>query len=467
MASSGKLNPADPETIAGQVLRRSVAPGAHVLVGVSGGVDSVVLLTVMSRLAKELQFSVRAIHVNHGLSPNAAEWARFCASLCADLNVPMLVEAVDVRPYRSLGLEAAARRVRYEAYARHADRIVVLGQHRDDQAETLILQLLRGAGVSGLAGMPERRAVPGTRLEILRPFLSLSRPDIEAYAMRHNLAWVEDESNRDIELPRNFIRHRLLPILEVRYPGVAQSLARAASHLADADDLLRQLGREDAERCASNGLICVDSLRQLGVRRTANLLRFLCWERDIPRPSTARLVEVARQIVEAGMDSNPRHVMPGWEFRRYGGKLVIEPLVADCEAIRAGWKHEWHGEDALFIAELGGVLRFSETIGMGLSAVKLRSAEVTIRLRQGGERYRPDAGRPRRTLKNLFQERKVPPWRRACLPLIFCGEALVSVPGIGDDCDWLAGREDPGIVVWWEPRQLIGARLLTTPSLQS
>ncbi len=451
MANSGKLSPVNPEAIAREALRRCVAPGSDVLVGLSGGVDSVVLLTVLSGMAREFRFFLRAIHVNHGLSRNAGDWARFCGVLCARLGVPLTVETVDVQPYRSSGLEAAARRARYEAYARHAVHIVVLGQHRDDQAETLILQLLRGAGISGMAAMPERRAVPGTHIEILRPFLSLSRTDIEAHARGHDLTWVEDESNKDIGLPRNFVRRRLMPMLERRFGGVGITLARAAAHLADADELLRQLGREDVERCSAGGLINVEALRRLGVPRTANLLRYLCWERDIARPSRARLGELARQLVDGRSDAHPRHVLAGWVFRRYAGKLLLEPSAGTDPGI-GGCKLQrtWHGEESIELTQFNGTLRFKQAEGKGLNADKLRNADVTIRMRQGGERFRPDAKRPRRTLKNLFQEYKVPPWRRNRLPLIFCGPTLVSVPGIGDDCEWRAAKGQPGILVCWE-----------------
>jgi tRNA(Ile)-lysidine synthase len=430
------------------VLRSVVEPGAHLVVGLSGGVDSVTLLALLAELAAGMQFSLRALHVHHGISPNASSWGRFCQELCGRLKVPLRIEHVQVGEHRSHGLEGAARRARYAAYAREEGDFIVLAHHRDDQAETLLLQLLRGAGTLGLAGMPELRALEGTRARILRPLLAFPRTDIESWARQHGLRWIEDESNDDIARQRNFIRHRALPAIEEQFPAARVTIARAAAHLAEAGDLLTELARLDLAALDGPGGIDVAGLRRLGAMRARNALRTLLRLHAIPAPASARLDELYRQLVDSREDRTVLLSIAGWDLRRYRGRLIVE---RGRTAAPADFRETWHGESSLPVLELGGVLKFKAEEGRGLSVRRLRAAEVTVRLRKGGERLRPAAKRPRRELKKLLQERGIPPWRRARWPVIYCGEDLVCVPGIGDDCDWQAGPGEPGLILTWEP----------------
>src|SRR3977135_155148 len=217
-----------PERVAA-VLAPKIFPGAHLALGLSGGLDSVALLSILLELAPALKFSRRAVPVNHGISPNAVRWAEFCTALCARQRVPLQLETVDIGPYRNLGLEAAARRARYEAFARVDADFIVLAQHRDDQAETLLLRLLRGAGLRGLAAMSPLRSIPGTRARLLRPLLAVSRADVETHARLRGLEWVEDESNADTIRRRNFLRSDVFPLLERQFPGARATVARAAA----------------------------------------------------------------------------------------------------------------------------------------------------------------------------------------------------------------------------------------------
>ena len=423
----------------------SVPPGARLAVGLSGGVDSVVLLSLLAELAPELRFALAAIHVNHGISPNALRWAEFCAGLCRAMDVPLQVETVDISPWRALGLEGAARRARYDAFARLRADAIALAQHRDDQAETLLLQLARGAGVRGMAGMPGERLLEGSTIRVLRPLLDVSRAEIEACARGRGLAWVEDESNDDTARRRNFVRHDVLPLLERQFPAARAAIARAARHLREAGELTDTLAREDLERI---GGMPVDAaaLLALGEARAKNLLRHCCERDGIGAPGAGHLGELLRQLSTARQDSGVSVRVSGWCFRRYRGRVYFEPERAPSEVCEA-----WSGESALPLLALGGVLRFKPEEGKGLSADKLRSAAVTVRARRGGERLRPDCRRPRRTLKNLLQERSVPPWRRERLPLVYCGEDLVSVPGVGDECAYQADAGEAGVIVSWEP----------------
>ncbi len=448
MASTGKPSSSDLAERLAAAVAPTIAPGAHLALGLSGGIDSVALLSILLELAPALRFSLRAVHINHGISPNAGRWSVFCAELCRRLGVPFQLETVDIAPYRGLGLEGAARRARYDVFARLEADMVVLAQHRDDQAETLLLQLLRGAGIRGLAGMPRLRAFHGARARLLRPLLDISREQIESYARDRGLEWVEDESNADTARQRNFLRHDVIPLLERQFPAAAATIARSAAHLAEAGRLLDEMARADLERSGGGTAVEILLLRELGDARAKNLLRYMCDVRGIPPLSAARLGELLRQLREARIDACVRLEAPGWEFFRYRGKLYLEPAR---EPVQPEWCETWNGENALPLLMLGGVLRFKPEEGRGLSVELLRSAAVTVRLRQGGEHLQPDRRRPRRTLKNLFQERGVPPWRRGILPLLYCGEMLISAPGVAEDCSFQAAPGKPGLIVTWEP----------------
>ncbi|TMG90175.1 MAG: tRNA(Ile)-lysidine synthetase, partial [Betaproteobacteria bacterium] len=325
---------------------------------------------------------------------------------------------------------------------------IVLAQHRDDQAETLLLRLLRGTGLRGLAAMSPSRALPGTRARLLRPLLAMSRAEIETYARLRGLEWVEDESNVDTLRQRNFLRHEVFPLIERQFPAVRATVARTAAHLAEARELLDEMACGDLERCGGGTAVDIPVLHRLGEARAKNVLRHWCETRGIEALSAARTAELLRQLKESRADARFSFAVPGWTFLRYREKLYLRRA---SETLERNLREVWDGGNALPMLSLGGVLKFKPEEGRGLSVAKLRAGRVTVRLRQGGERLRLDTRRPRRTLKNLFQERGIAPWRRACLPLIFCGDELVSVPGIGDACEFRATPAEAGLIVTWEP----------------
>jgi len=395
-----------------------------------------------------MRFSLRAVHVNHGISPNAGRWAEFCIELCARRGVPLEVAPVDIGPYRGLGLEGAARKARYEVFSHVDADFVVLAQHRDDQAETLLLRLLRGAGLRGLAAMLPLRALAGTRARLLRPLLDVPRAEIEAYARAQKLEWIEDESNADTVRRRNFLRHEVVPRLEEQFPAARAAMARAAANLGEACELLDAMAQSDLESCADGDAVEVPALMRLGEARAKNVLRHWCDREGIEPLSAARLAELLRQLQESRVDAQTSIAAGKRKFLRYRDCLYLRPAAS---ALPRDMSEVWNGENALPLLALGGVLKFKPEEGRGLSVARLRTEPVTVRLRQGGERLRLDHRRPRRTLKNLFQERGVPPWRRDRLPLVYCGEKLVSVPGIGDACEFRAEPGEAGLIVAWEP----------------
>ncbi len=386
--------------------------GKRVAVGLSGGLDSVVLLHVLHGLAPKLGYKLSAIHVNHGLSPNADDWQKFCSAFCLELGVPFRAFKVKVKKHRH-GLEAAAREARRAAFMKTGADAIALAHHLDDQAETVLFNLLRGAGLEGASGMPALGRL-GRKL-LLRPLLQVPRSVILAYAGANRLAWIEDESNADEALTRNFIRHRVGPLLASRFPRWRESLARAARHFAGA-----------------------------GLDARA-MLRAYLKGKGLRAPSEAKLVEMLKQLGSASA------VIPhdGVVFRRYREKIFLAKQETESPAFKP---QTWNGEAKLSLPALGGELRFRRVSGQGIDSSLLQTHDFHVRLRSGGERLRPDARRPSRTLKNLFQEAGVPPWERERLPLLYCGGRLAWAPGLGVDAAFVSARGAPGIVPEWRLR---------------
>lgn len=449
MASSKKRPPSNLLSQLKQVLPAYLETGRRLTVALSGGVDSVVLLDLLDRLKGELDFRLAAVHVNHQLSSHAKDWARFCQDLCAARSIPLHIEVVKVAKRKDLGLEAAAREARYRVlFAQPAD-YVVLAHHLDDQAETVLLNLLRGAGVRGLSGMPALRDVAGPTLRpeagltILRPLLDVPRAALLAYARQRKLQWVEDESNEDVALSRNFLRAEVLPRIERKFPAYRETILRASRNLAEASSLLDELGGIDLAQATRGGRLDTRYLTGLSAARARNLLRVFLQSQGAPMPDAERLEEMLRQLISAGTGARIEIHWGGFVLRRYRGEAWVENLLP---APSSGWSKIWRGEALVQLPELGCQLEFVPAVGEGIRLAALAAHTVSLRLRRGGEKLRTDCQRPRRSLKNLLQEAAVPPWLRERLPLIYCGEHLVAVPGIGVDCAYQAQGNDPGLL---------------------
>ncbi len=421
--------PGDLARVAERTLEALVKTGDRLCVGLSGGIDSMVLLDVIVALAPRRRWRVSAIHVNHQLSPNAPVWAAFCRRACRAHGVPLRVVKVEVtRGERGKGSEAAARAARYDAYrACRADHML-LAHNQDDQVETLLLRLLRGAGVKGLAAMPLARA--DGDLHVVRPLLDVSRREIERYARRRKLEWVDDESNADTYFLRNFLRGEILPRIEPRVPGYRATLTRAAAHFAEAAALLDEMALLDAQGGMQGDALGVDGLRRLPAARARNLLRHFLANKGISMPDKRTLDEALRQAISAKQDARVRINLGSHTLHRFDGALHLVPAL---DAPDPGFSATWEGERSLRIVALGATLKMVLSRGTGIDLERLRELPVTLRLRRGGERLRPDAARPRRQVKDLFQEQGVPPWLRERIPFLWSGRHLVWVPGLGVD----------------------------------
>jgi tRNA(Ile)-lysidine synthase len=462
MASSRKSNSNSISGKVENVLRDQVARGDRLVVALSGGVDSVVLLDLLAALSVQAQFALSAVHVNHGISANAGKWTKFCRDLCRLKGIPLKIVRLKISREPGVSLEAAARDARYRIFGKLKGDYVVLAQHLDDQAETLLLQLLRGAGVKGLGAMPViRDPAPGVTNaialnvpRILRPMLDVSRREIDDYARENALPWITDESNDDVSFDRNFLRHEFFPLLEKRFPSYRTTFLRASRHMAEASFLLDELAEADSKECIVSRKLQIERLRELSFPRARNVLRYTLTQRGAILPSTVKLEEILRQLLSARMGSKLHIVFGNAEIRCFRGAIHVRNANPFPDV---GWRLVWHGEKQLVIGDLGGILRFTPRKGLGINLQKLTESPVTIRRRQGGERLRLDSSRPRRSLKNLLREAALPPWERETLPLMFSGEHLVWAPGIGVDCSFQAAAGEPGLMVEWKTGRRSGA----------
>lgn len=441
MENSRKSKSADlSERVAAQ-LAPLIPAQSSILVGLSGGVDSVVLLHLLHDFAPRFSWRLSALHVHHGISHNADAWTDFCTSLCARRGIPLAIERVDIAPLRDHGIEAAARKLRHAAFARQPCDFVALAHHADDQSETLLLQLLRGAGVKGAAAMPflaRREGAPA----LVRPLLHCSRQEIIDYAAAHDLQWVEDESNADEDYPRNFLRHRVLPLLERKFPACRDTLSRSARHFAEASELLDELAQQDAVQSMHGGSLDISALRGQSGPRARNLLRYFLHRAGAPMPQAIQLGDMLHQLCEARRDAAVCVNFGDWQVRRYQGRAYAMPALGGFDH---GLVLLWRGEPEMEWPALNGRVRFEQVPGRGISLAKLQRAPVTLRLRSGGETLRPHSHAATRSLKNLLQEHHVPPWRRERLPLLYCGSELVCVPGVAIAEGYQAGPQEAGV----------------------
>ncbi len=405
---------------------------APVAVGFSGGMDSAVLLDLACGVFLA-PGRLRALHVNHGLHDDAGKWEGFCRGACAERGIPLEVLRVGVAK-SGASLEGRAREARYGAFRKTLapGEFLLLGHHLDDQMETLLLRLLRGAGLRGLTGIPGRRAL-GRGL-IFRPLLHCERRELADYARERGLAWVEDASNRDIGFDRNFCRHEILPLMGRRWPGYRRDWERSRQLIGRADGLLDELAGIDLARCAADKANClrVDRLRQLGRPRLHNALR--CWiEAGTGRPADPgklrRLPDgliLPEQEIRAEIEFGEHFV------RKYHDGLYLLPRLAPVEQ---DYSVEWNPSRQPVLALPGnGSLHAKPVSGEGLAGKSYR-----VRYRQGGESCRL-ARRPTKTLKKILNEARLAPWLRNRLPLLHDGENIAAIPGIGTAESALAGE---------------------------
>ncbi len=424
-------------------LPTDIAPRRY-WIAYSGGVDSLALLHALAALREHLGASRLCVaHVNHGLTEKAAQWAEHCAQRCAGLGLPFTLRTVSAAPAAGESPEAAARNARYRVLAElvQSGDCLLTAHHQDDQAETLLLQLLRGAGPRGLAAMPVLSEF--SRGWHARPLLGFRREDLIAYAEASGLSWLEDESNFDTRLERNFLRHEILPRLKSHFPGLASTLSRSARRCAEAAEILQAQAQADlAALQLSADALSVSGLRELGEVRARNALHHWIHARALPAPAEAQLLLLWRSVICAAEDAQPLLQWPGAEARRYRDALYVMPPLPDVEA---SVDDAWDPSAPLVLAGLGR-LRARAVRGTGVAADRLRGKTLRVRFRRGGERLCVAGRAGHHALKKLFQEAGVPPWWRARTPLLFVDDELVAVVGHWVACEFAAQAGQEGVL---------------------
>lgn len=421
-------------------------PAARYWVAYSGGLDSHTLLHAMAGLRPQLPGAeLHAIHINHALQTHAQQWAEHCAEVCAALHIPCHAVQVNAAPAAGESPEAAARRARYQALAavmHHGDALLT-AHHRDDQAETLLLQLLRGAGPHGLAAMPACAAF--TAGVHLRPLLEFTRAQLHHYATQHNLKWIEDPSNFGIHYDRNYLRQEIMPRLAARWPAVSGAFARSARHAADAAHLLEVLAHSDLEQVAAGrDTLSVTQLKTLDQARQRNLLHAWFKRLHLPLPAAVHIEHILSDVVAAAADREPCVRWPGAELRRYRDLMyALAPLATHDSAAALPWDMQ----GALALPGGLGTLHALPAMGTGLKAALCRDPAITVRFRRGGEYCRPAGRGHTHELRKLFQEAGIPPWQRERIPLLYVGPDLAAVGDLWVCEPFQAAADESGLMI--------------------
>lgn len=397
------------------------------LVAFSGGMDSHVLLHGLVCMRSNFPgIEIRAIHVHHGLSENADQWAEHCKKLCAELGLEFIVKYIDVKEKLTdnHSQEAIARELRYQEFAKilAKDECLVAAHHADDQAETLLLQLFRGSGTKGLSAMPDRRGFLHGAL--LRPLLEFSRNDLHQYAIQNQLKWIEDESNENIGYNRNYVRHKLMPNVKQRWPGILKTLARTAEHCAQASELLDILAEQDYLQMQGSAkyTLSVTKLQQSNSARQSNVIRYWFSKLNLPAPTSIKLQHILKDVLNCQPSAMPVVHWRGAEIRRYRDDLyAMPPLKEHDTTIILLWKNL---EKSLVLPNDLGILHWQD-----LSLPQANN--ITVRFRQGGEKLTIKGQQGAHSLKKLFQEWGIPPWQRDRIPLIYKNDELIAVVATG------------------------------------
>lgn len=412
------------------------------LVGFSGGLDSTVLLHALAQIRSEFPLKIRAVYVNHGLSPNAKLWAEHCEQICKKLDAEFVVQTLDNLANDGSSPEDRARISRYAAFATllNPEDVLLTAHHQDDQAETVLLQLLRGAGPKGLAAMPQIK--PFSQGFHARPFLQITRDELKEYAVQHALKWIDDESNDNKNFTRNFLRHDILPLLKQRWPSVTNTLSRVAENCAETQYVVDAFVAEKLSAVQGSEIhtLSVKKLLELDAVFQRHVLRAWLNQLNFPIPPAIKLQQIQHDMLNAREDKAPHFAWRGIELRRYRDNLYAMPILAPQSTEKV---LQWDFAAPLLLSD-------AEMLHAELQSEQgLRSdiPSVEIRFRQSGEKLQLP-GRPHRhSLKKLFQEWGIPPWLRERMPLIYVDNQLAAVPGYYVHDAFAAGVGEKGYKV--------------------
>ncbi|RTZ67725.1 MAG: tRNA lysidine(34) synthetase TilS [Aquificaceae bacterium] len=405
---------------------KALTPSKKLLIAFSGGLDSYVLLHALVQANNTAQyFHIRAIHVNHGLQKISLQWAEQCSRISKHLNIDCEVISLQLSIPKGESLEAVAREARYHAFKQslQADEVLLTAQHQDDQAETLLIQLFRGAGVNGLAAMPQLSSFG--KGQHLRPLLNTTRLSLEAYAKQYALDFIEDPSNQDQRFDRNYLRHEIVPRLKQRWSAVNKVLSRVASHQAEVKHLLTEYLEQDLSLLSGKRTktLSIVKLKALSSARCKAVIRYFIDKHLFLAPSEKKLQHIMSDVLNAKPDAVPCVHWKDAEVRRYQDDLYILAPPSEHDASQ---RITWDSRDDLYLPSLKRILKVDL-----LSDIKVDHKEkvvfVEVRFRQGGEKIYQHHRNRTVTLKKLFQEMSIPPWERDRIPLIYMDDKLVAI----------------------------------------
>ncbi|CNK89460.1 tRNA(Ile)-lysidine synthetase [Yersinia frederiksenii] len=424
----------------------------HVLVGFSGGLDSSVLLHLLVCLRDQFipELQIRAIHIHHGLNPLADNWVSHCQQQCEQWKIPLEVVRVSIDS-RETGIEAAARTARYQAFRAHlaTNEVLLTAQHLDDQCETFLLALKRGSGPAGLSSMAAK--MPFAHGQLLRPLLAFSRAMLENYARAQQLQWIEDDSNQDDRFDRNFLRLRILPLLNQRWPHFAQATARSAVLCAEQEQLLDELLADNLQQLQNaEGALSIEGLLLASTAKRAAILRRWLAACGASMPSQNQLQRLWLEVAMARQDAEPQLILGAHQIRRFRQYLYLLPPLAEISVQQLPWTTVLAAPDQTAIvpeplvlpANLG-VLRFVAKGGQAIRAAAV-GEEISIRFGLQGEISIVGRHHSRHS-KKLWQELGIPPWLRERIPLLYFGEQLIAAAGVFVT---QAGRADDDELCW-------------------
>jgi tRNA(Ile)-lysidine synthase len=409
----------------------------------SGGLDSTVLLFALAKISDSFSVELRALHVDHQLQTSSAKWSQHCVSNAAALQIPCSVLRVEVESGAE-GVEAAARKARYDAFRPLVgfDEALLTAHHADDQLEGVLLALMRGAGVTGLAATPAVQ--PFSSGLLVRPLLGFTRRELESWAREQQLQWIDDPTNDSIGFDRNFLRHHITPLLKQRWPAAAVTAVRASTHFAEASGLLEELAQMDVQTMVIGPCLDLSKLKQLSEARRRNVLRHWLKQQGIRAPSARKLASIDHDLLVAQSDRMPRIEVDNAVLQRHRDLLYCSGAHELMEVNSL----QWDTSSQLQLPAGLGRLHLQAGQGEGVARARLPEC-VTVSFRDGGETLRVSPHQPTRPLKKLLQEANILPWWRSRLPLIYAGDRLVAVGDLWVDAGFAAAPGEPSWKILW------------------
>ncbi len=448
MVSSLKNNKLSLDTF--QASLKNLPTATHYWVAYSGGLDSHTLLHLMAILSQQRpDIQITAVHIHHGLQKEADLWLEHCRATCLEIDIVLKAIHVDATPKSGQSPEEAARNCRYRAFQKlvKENEILLTAQHQDDQAETVLLQLLRGAGIAGLSAMPELNAFGAGYLA--RPLLPLTQQALLDYAIEHKLSWVDDPSNLNTRYDRNFLRQSVLPLLKQHWPRLSQTLHRSSQHCAEAHKLLTDLSAELLTSALNpdDNTLSIPAILSLSLPKQRLLIRAWIQQSGFRYPSTHTVNRIINEIIPAREDKTPEVRWPEGQIRRYRNSLYIFKPIPDFDSHTI---FNWNGEKPLLLGS-NGVLSATSHFGKGICIKQWKRHPITIKFRTGGEGGYLASREGKHSLKKLFQERGIPPWLRNKIPLAYFDSQLAAVADLWVFEPFQGKEGEPTIRLHWQP----------------